>query len=306
MSWFPVPETIPSRVFTRMPDQFRRPKRTLWADFNKGGAEVDSFLEGPSFDRAGNLYVTDIPHGRIFRIDRGGAWTLVAEYDGWPNGLKIARDGSILITDYKLGLMALDPGSGKVSPLYTHIRSESFKGVNDLVIAKSGDVYFTDQGQTGMQDPTGRVYRLTQDGRLERLLDTCPSPNGIALDPSEHWLYVALTRACEIWRMPVTRDGVTGKVNVFAHTPGGMSGPDGLAVDEAGGLALANPGHGCIWLLDARGVPKLRIESCAGHTLTNLAYDPADLNRLVITDADTGQVLEARTPVRGHLLASHR
>jgi gluconolactonase len=106
--------------------------------------------------------------------------------------------------------------------------------------------------------------------------------------------------------MPVTRDGVTGKVNVFAHTPGGMSGPDGLAVDEAGGRALANPGHGCIWLLDARGVPKLRIESCAGHTLTNLAYDPADLNRLVITDADTGQVLEARTPVRGHLLASHR
>jgi gluconolactonase len=79
-----------------------------------------------------------------------------------------------------------------------------------------------------------------------------------------------------------------------------------LAVDEAGGLAICNPGHGCIWLLDARGVPKFRIDTCAGHAITNLAYDPADLQRLVFTDSDTGQVLEARTPVNGHLLASHR
>jgi gluconolactonase len=306
MSWFPLPETLPSKVFTRMPDRFRKPKRTLWADYNKGGAEVDSFLEGPSFDREGNLYVTDIPHGRVFRIDRTGTWDLVTEYDGWPNGLKIAGNGRILNTDYKLGLVEIDPATGAVSPRYTHIRSESFKGVNDLVIARNGDVYFTDQGQTGMQDPTGRVYRLTHDGRLERMLDSCPSPNGIALDPTEQWLFVALTRACQLWRMPVTRDGVTGKVNVFAHTPGGTSGPDGLAVDGEGGVAFANPGHGCVWLLDPHGVPKFRIASCAGQAITNLAYDPADLARLVFTDSDTGQVLEARVPVRGHLLASHR
>ena len=306
MSWFPLPETIPSKVFTRMPDRFRAPRRTLWADYNKAGAEVDSFLEGPAFDRAGNLYVTDIPNGRVFRIDRAGAWTQVAQYDGWPNGLKIAGDGRILITDYKLGLVTLDPDGGKITPHYTHIRSESFKGLNDLVIARNGDVYFTDQGQTGMQDPSGRVYRLTSDQRLERLLDTCPSPNGIALDPTESWLYVGLTRACQIWRMPLTRDGVTGKVNVFAHTPGGMSGPDGVAVDEDGGVAFANPGHGCIWLLDRHGVPKFRVESCAGRSVTNLAYDPLDPNRLVFTDSDTGQVLEARVPVRGHMLASHR
>jgi gluconolactonase len=306
MNWFPLPETVPSTIFTRMPDRFRTPKRTLWADYNRAGAEVDSFLEGPSFDRSGNLYVTDIPHGRVFRIDRAGGWTLVTEYDGWPNGLKIASDGRILITDYKLGLIELDPESGKVSPRYTHVRSESFKGVNDLVIAANGDIYFTDQGQTGMQDPSGRIYRLTHDSRLERMLDTCPSPNGIALDPTESWLFVALTRACQIWRMPVTHDGVTGKVNVFAHTPGGISGPDGLAVDESGGVAFANPGHGCVWLLDKHGVPKFRIETCAGQHITNLAYDPTDPHRLVFTESDTGQVLEARMPVRGHVLASHR
>lgn len=54
-----------------------------------------------SFDRAGNLYVTDIPFGRVFRISPAGEWTLVTEYDGWPNGLKIHKDGRIFITDYK-------------------------------------------------------------------------------------------------------------------------------------------------------------------------------------------------------------
>ena len=60
--------------------------------------------------------------------------------------------------------------------------SESFKGVNDLVFARSGNLYFTDQGQTGMHDPTGRVYKLTPEGRLTCLVTTIPSPNGIVVD----------------------------------------------------------------------------------------------------------------------------
>ena len=171
-----MPEVLTSTVFTRMPDRFRKPRKTAWADANRGGAEIDSFLEGPSFDRAGNLYVTDIPNGRVFRIDRAGAWTQVAQYDGWPNGLKIAGDGRILITDYKLGLWPLDLGERPVTPLYTHIRSESFKGLNDLVIAATVTIYFTDQGQTGMQDPTGRVYRLTPDKAASNACSTRPSP----------------------------------------------------------------------------------------------------------------------------------
>ncbi len=87
--------------FSSMPDTFRRPERSAWADANRGGTATDSFLEGPVFDDAGSLYVTDIPWGRIFRIDPQGAWTLVAEYDGEPNGMKFMDAGTLLITDYK-------------------------------------------------------------------------------------------------------------------------------------------------------------------------------------------------------------
>ena len=108
---------VSATEFTRLPERFRKPRRTAWGDANAAGQELDSFLEGPSFDRAGNLYVTDIPFGRIFRIDPAGDWTLVSEYDGWPNGLKIHKDGRIFITDYKRGVLLLDPATGTVTPL---------------------------------------------------------------------------------------------------------------------------------------------------------------------------------------------
>ena len=51
----------------------------------------------------------DIPFGRIFRISPQKEWDLVVQYDGWPNGLKFHKDGRAFITDYKKGLLALDP-----------------------------------------------------------------------------------------------------------------------------------------------------------------------------------------------------
>jgi sugar lactone lactonase YvrE len=53
-----------------------------------------TLLEGPSFDR-GNLYVTNIPYGQILKVSSTGEFSLVVEYDGEPNGLKIHRDGRI-------------------------------------------------------------------------------------------------------------------------------------------------------------------------------------------------------------------
>jgi gluconolactonase len=62
------PRLIETRVFSAMPDHFRRKGvRTDWADANRPGQPIDCFIEGPSFDADGNLYVVDIPFGRIFR-----------------------------------------------------------------------------------------------------------------------------------------------------------------------------------------------------------------------------------------------
>jgi gluconolactonase len=50
-----------------------------------------------------------------------------------------------------------------------------FKGLNDLHFASNGDLYFTDQGRTGLQDPTGHVYRLSAQGNLDTIVATPPA-----------------------------------------------------------------------------------------------------------------------------------
>jgi gluconolactonase len=305
MFGFPV-TTIKAEVFSRMPDNFRkRGVVTPWVEANSGGVAIDSFLEGPSFDRAGNLYVTDIPFGRVFRISSAGEWTLVAEYDGEPNGLKIHKDGRIFITDYRRGIMVLDAASGKVEPFLGRRNSESFKGVNDLFFASNGDLYFTDQGQTGMHDPSGCVYRLSAAGKLDCLIDTVPSPNGLVMNPEENVLYIAVTRGNCIWRGPLMKDGSLTKVGVFYQLYG-PSGPDGLAMDVEGNLAVVHARSGNAWLFSKKGVPLLRVETCAGEVTTNIAYGGADRRDLYITESETGTVMRARMPVAGCPMFAHQ
>lgn len=294
MSWTgPVPE-IEAAVFTEMPERFRRRGvRTAWAAANKG-APVDSFLEGPAFDAEGNLWVADIPFGRVFRIGPDGDWTLMTEYDGEPNGMRHGPDGRVWIADYRNGVMALDPSTGSVSPVIERVRAERFKGPNDLCFAANGDLYFTDQGATGMHDPTGRVYRLAADGRLDRLLVNGPSPNGLVLDAEESALFVAMTRSNEVWRLPLTPEGGTAKVQVFHRFFGGLSGPDGLALDEEGGLAICHAGLGRVFLVDRLGQPRSAIRSPRGLTTTNLAFGGPDMKTVYVTESETGAILTAR------------
>ncbi len=298
------PEIQDTEVFTRMPDHFRRTnKRSAWADANRGGLPVDSFLEGPVFDRTGKLYVTDIPFGRIFCVDPHGDWTQVAEWDGEPNGMKFLNDKQLLVTDYRNGLMVCDIDSGAVRPYLERRNSERFKGVNDLIFDSQGNLYFTDQGQSGLHDPSGRLYRLRPNGTLDALLTNVPSPNGVALSPDEKVLYLAVTRGNQVWRVPLMEDGSVSKVSAFFSSYG-PSGPDGLAVDATGRVIVANPGLGVAWVLTPKAEPQCVLRSCAGASLTNVAFGGPERNTLYATESVSGSILRATLSVPG--LPIHR
>jgi gluconolactonase len=291
IAMFAAPPVTEARVFARIPDA--------------------RLLEGPSFDRAGNLYVTDIPNGRVFRVEPGGRIEKVAEYDGEPNGLKIHRDGGIFVADHKQGLLQLDPATGQVSVVVDRPYHERFKGLNDLVFARNGDLYFTDQGEADLRDPTGRLFCLRADGRLECLLDCVPSPNGLVLTPDEGILYLAVTRANAVWRVPLAPLGGTGvgrlglgRVGVWLQLSGGI-GPDGMAMDEEGGLAVCHVGLGSVWLFTRTGEPACRVRCAEGTRCTNVAYGGTGRRRLYITEAETGTVHVAEMDVPGLPLYSH-
>ena len=302
---FDRPKEIQAEIFTKLPDSFRRVnQRTPWSDARRGGRAVHSFLEGPSFDREGNLYVTDVPFGRIFRVSPAGDWTLVAEYDGEPNGLKIHRDGRAFVTDYRNGIIEVNLTTGAVRPALERRYTERFKGVNDLFFAANGDMYFTDQGRTGYQDATGRVYRWTADGRLQCLLTNGINPNGLVTNADEGALYVAMTNANAIWRLNLMPNDDVISVGLFIQLSGG-AGPDGIALTEDGGLVVAHADAGMVWVFDERGCARYGVRTAASDLLTNLAFGGPDNHTLYIIDAGAGVVQRATLPVAGRRMYSH-
>ena len=303
---YAAPPEVTADVFTEIPAAHRAAGRHSDWFFGKDDPNAHSFLEGPAVDRAGNLWVTDIPFGRLIRIAPDGTWSLSAEYDGEPNGLAFHRDGRAILADHRRGLVAVDTATGAATTLLGRVRREGFKGLNDLTFDSQGNLYFTDQGQTGLQDPTGRVWRMrAATGHLECLIDNVPSPNGLVLTKGDKALLLAVTRANQIWRLPLHADGSTSKVSIFIQLSGGLTGPDGLAIDEDDNLAIAHCGLGTVWLFSKLGEPMLRVRSPRGLSTTNICYGGADGRTLFVTESDTGTMLSARMPVPGRRLFSH-
>lgn len=296
----PEPQTIETSIFAAVPDELLLTDRD--SEFVRDvfhGQPIGCFLEGPSFDRDGNLLLVDVAHGRILRLTPSAEWSVVTQYDGLPNGLKLHKDGRIFVADRKNGIMIIDPVNGKVETLLGRDQLDGFKGPNDLFFASNGDLFFTDQGETGLHDPTGRVFRYSTTGELTCLIDNVPSPNGLVMDPAESMLYVAVTRANCVWRMPIRPDGSVHRVGLYCQLMGGW-GPDGMAVDTDGNVAIAHAGGGAVWFWSALGLPLYRVVSCDGGLLTtNVAFGGPNNRTLYTTNSLSQNILIAEMPAPG-------
>lgn len=160
--------------------------------------------------------------------------------------------------------------------------------------------------QSGLQNPSGRLFRLSADGRLDLLLGDIPSPNGLVLSGDERSLLLAVTRANQVWKLPLGPDGRTSKVGVFLNLSGG-GGPDGLAMDEHDALYVCQPVLGAVLVFDRYGDLVERIQSgSGGRLLTNLAFGGPEGRTLHITDSSCGCIQTAEVAARGQTLFSHR
>lgn len=101
MNFYPVPPVIEAQVLTRIPDDLRCKGESDWRGGFTGNFQ-NIFLEGPTCDELGNLYVTDIPYGRVLKVDQhSGETTVCVQYDGEPNGMARRKDGKFVVADYK-------------------------------------------------------------------------------------------------------------------------------------------------------------------------------------------------------------
>lgn len=302
---FAPPELLHLREIARLPEHLHVSGRVS----GRYGTRKH-YLEGPAVARDGTLYFTDVPGGRILRLVPGQAVEIFHEYDGEPNGMKIHRDGRFFIADNRHGILCLDPVSKALSAYCDRVGNERLRGPNDLIFADNGNLYFTDQGNSDITRPHGRVVLVRPDGRGrgvgEVVLQGIPSPNGIVLSVDQSWLYVAVTRSNSVWRAQVLPDGRVDRCGTYIQLSGG-GGPDGMAVDEKNNLVVAHSSFGAIWVFDPKGEPLYRANSCTGGLgISNVSFGGPEHRSLYVTESVTGSILALDMPHAGQRLLSHQ
>lgn len=284
---------LTAALWTELPaDLHRHGEPSGWAKMTRPGHQMHSFLEAAFFDANDSLWLSDVPYGRVFRISPDGDWTKVHQIDGEPHAMRIAPDGRHIAVDYKHGLIELT-GSTSFDVLSTG--DPAFLGLSDMVYGPDGALWFTDSGRSSLSDPCGRVYRW-RHGELRLVLDCVPYSNGIAVSPDNAWVYVAATRANQVWKFS-TRLPEHGApmVGTYLHLSGGL-GPDGLACNLDGWLAVAQAQAGRAYVFDAMGDQIAEVRLPRGTWTTSVTFDPHDPQRLIIIDAQFGGVFTCNIP----------
>jgi len=284
-----VPRDVEAALFTALPEALHyRGEPTDWVRATRPGQRLHSFLEAPCFDADGHLWLVDVPYGRLFRVSPEGEWTVGYRYEGEPHGLALLPDGRFAMTCYRQGLLALNIRARRHEVLCDRTNTEAFRGLSDITRAPNGDLWFTDPGRSSLSDPTGRLFRLRAgQARPELVLANLPYPNGVAVSPDGVFVYVAVTRANAVWRLLADApDPIYPMVGAYLHLSGGL-GPDGMALDSEGRLAVAQSQIGRAWLFDRLGDALCRVHVPGGTWTTAVAFSP-DRRWLVIVEAQSG------------------
>ena len=282
-----------ARLVSRLPEEFHhRGEPTPWVRMTRPGQRLHSFLEGLVVASDGTMYVADVPHGRVFSIAADSRrWSEFFRYDGEPHGLLLSGKEGILIADYSKGLLRLDLQTRETSNVCSQYDGAPFKGLSDLAGDGEGSVWFTDPARTSLSNPVGRVFRLSQDGSLQCVLDNIPYPNGIAISPDGVFVYVAATRANAVWRFLRVSPESPPMAGTVIQLSGGL-GPDGLAVSKRGELAVAQAQAGRVYIFDSVGDEIARIQTPGGLWTTSVRFGGPDDQTLYMVEAQTASIFE--------------
>jgi gluconolactonase len=195
------------------------------------------FTEGPADDGQGNLYFSDIPANRVYRVSQQGELDLFLEDSGGINGLMFDAAGTLFACQGGRGrVVSIDVQSKAVTVLADNVDDRPLGQPNDLVLDQQGGVYFTDPDR-------GAVYYRNAKGTVAQHTHGIKRPNGVILSPDEKRLYVIPSGQPQMMVYAITQPGELGEPRTFCtieqiegqqHTGG-----DGATVDTDGNLYIA-------------------------------------------------------------------
>ena len=205
------------------------------------------FTEGPAWDTEGNLYFSDVAANKIFKLDEEEEISVFLEPSGHANGLMFVSKNRFIVCQMDGKLISINTDTKEPTTLTDKYEGNRYNAPNDLVVDKTGGVYFTDpffRAPQPLPQGKGAVYYRSIDGKVIRIPDNLKAPNGIILSPDEKTLYVIPSMQKDMWAYPVISPGKLGEGKVFCELTQiegkDNSGGDGVTIDSKGNLYIAS------------------------------------------------------------------
>jgi len=246
------------------------------------------FTEGPAANSKGEIFFTDIPNSRIYKVGLDGKVSLFKEGTGEANGLMFGPDGKLYACQNgKKRIVAYDM-SGKETVVTEDIHS------NDLAVTSKGEIYVSDPDNK-------QIWFINAKGE-KRIVDTgIASPNGVILSPDQSLLLVSDTAGQFVYSFQIQADGsLTHKQPYFhLHLVDGatQSGADGMTVDSQGNLYVTTEVG--LQFCDQAGRVNGIIPKPQRAWLSNVVFGGPNLDELYVTCND--KIYKRKTKAKGVL-----
>ncbi len=251
-------------------------------------------IEGPNFDKSGNLYVVNFQKdGTIGLVHPDGSVELFVTLPqgSTANAIQFDAAGNMLLADFTGHNILRVNMKTKEITVFCH--NDQFNQPNDICINKKGQLFASDPS---WKTSTGKLWRIEPDGKAILLTAEMGTTNGIELSPDEKILYVNESAQHNIWAFDVDSQGNIGNKRLFHKFDD--FGMDGMKCDRDGNLYVCRHGKGTIAIFSSSG-KLLREVALKGKKVSNIVFGGKDGRTCYLTLQDRKAMEMFRSEVAG-------
>ncbi len=261
--------------------------------------------EDLAFDAEGVLWAGG-EIGQIYRIAEKGRVEEVTNIGGFCLGLTFSASHELFVCNPKLGAIVRVHKNGQSTLFADFAGAHKLKQPNYSVFDSAGNLYVSDSGEWSR--PSGCIVRFDRQGRGEVFLEgPQPFPNGLALDASERFLFIAQSHTDDVLRVEIRGDGSAGDREVYAKNVDRV--PDGLAFDVLGNLYVSCYASDNLYRVSPDRTVSLLAYDRVGTTIarpTNIAFGGPENDYLYVANLGRWHINRVKLGVKGQLLVNQK
>jgi sugar lactone lactonase YvrE len=253
--------------------------------------------ESPLWDqRDETLWWTDLATGVLYGASADGSH-LRRRAIGKPlGGIALGAEGGLIAA---VGDRVASVSPARSQPIADLGLAGRRLRVNDAACDPGGRLWVS---VVGLDGQPGSLHRVSR-GRARLVRDGLAFPNGLDWSPRGEHLYLAESHGRRVSRFEFDPgNGRLGRRETFIQLPGGDGLPDGIAVDESGGIWVAIWGSGEVRRYSPGGELMARVQ-CPVSQVSSCGFGGGDRRTLYLTSAREGldrRALKAQ-PLAGSL-----